>query len=116
MKSGCVFYVMRLFDEMRKAMTLAPDGSSNIVHLFASHSIGKVSVPLVEVPLFSLVIHLSLTTGADEYLSSCSYLRSKIFARFHMDHSDFSYLLGLVFYFLYFLTVILFCLSLLISA
>lgn len=53
-KSGCVFYVMRLFDEMRKAMTLAPDGSSNIVHLFASHSIGKVSVPLVELPLFLL--------------------------------------------------------------
>jgi len=41
-KSGCVFYVMRLFDEMKKAMTLAPDGSSNVVHLFASHSIGKL--------------------------------------------------------------------------
>jgi hypothetical protein len=34
---------MRLFDEMKKAVTLAPDGSSNVVHLFASHSISKVS-------------------------------------------------------------------------
>jgi hypothetical protein len=43
-KSGCVFYVIRLFNEMKKATTLAPDGSSNVVHLFASHSIGKVSI------------------------------------------------------------------------
>lgn len=42
-KSGCVFYVIRLFEEFRQARTLAPDGSSNVVHLFASHSIGKVS-------------------------------------------------------------------------
>lgn len=42
-KSGCVFYVIRLFDQFNKTRTLATDGSSNLVHLFASHSIGKVS-------------------------------------------------------------------------
>lgn len=42
-KSGCVFYIIRLFEEFKQVRTLAPDGSSNLVHLFASHSIGKVS-------------------------------------------------------------------------
>lgn len=41
-KSGAVFYVIRLFEELKKVRTFASDGSSNVVHLLASHSIGKV--------------------------------------------------------------------------
>ncbi|KAF8322101.1 hypothetical protein DL93DRAFT_2071867 [Clavulina sp. PMI_390] len=46
-KSGCIFYVIRMFEEFRQVRTLAPNGSSNLVHLFAAHSIGKVRSSLL---------------------------------------------------------------------
>lgn len=43
-KSGAIFYVIRLFEEFRNTRTLDPHGGSNLVHLFTSHSISKVSI------------------------------------------------------------------------